>query len=116
MFIARALAQAAELMLMDEPLMGLDVNSIEATFRILDELRQRGVTVLLATHDLNQAADRFDRVLLLNRLLVAFGTADEVFTAQRLVEAYGGHLKFVDTGNGMLALGDTCCEDDVSYE
>lgn len=112
MFIARALAQEAELMLMDEPLTGLDVTSQEDAFQILDELRRRQVTVLIATHDLNQAADQFDRVLLLNRHLVGLGTADEVFTPERLLEAYGGHLRFVETNEGLIALGDTCCEDD----
>ncbi len=113
MFIARALAQEAELMLMDEPLTGLDVTSQEDTFQILDQLRRRQVTVLIATHDLNQAADQFDRVLLLNRQVVGLGTADEVFTPERLLEAYGDHLRFVETGEGLLALGDTCCDEDL---
>ena len=56
MFIARALAQEAELMLMDEPFTGLDVNSQEDILHILDELQRRGVTVMASTHDLNLAA------------------------------------------------------------
>lgn len=111
MFIARALAQEAELMLMDEPLTGLDLNSQEDIFDILDELRQRNVTVLVATHDLDQAAERFDRVMLLNRRLLGFGLPEEVFTAQRLLEAYGGHLRLLPVGNELLALGDTCCDE-----
>ncbi len=111
MFIARALAQEAELMLMDEPLNGLDINSQEQIFDILGELRHRGVTVMIATHDLDQAAERFDRVLLLNHRLLGFGSAQEVFTTERLLEAYGGHLRMVQTGNEFLALGDTCCEE-----
>jgi ABC-type Mn2+/Zn2+ transport system ATPase subunit len=110
MFIARALAQEAELMLMDEPLTGLDVTSQEDTFRILDTLRQRRVTVLVATHDLKQAADRFDRIMLLNRRIVGLGTADQVFTPQRLAAAYGDHLRLVQTGDGLMVLEDTCCE------
>jgi manganese/iron transport system ATP-binding protein len=111
MFIARALAQEAELMLMDEPLNGLDINSQEQIFDILGELRRRGVTVMIATHDLDQAAERFDRVLLLNHRMLGFGRAQEVFTTERLLEAYGGHLRLVQTGKELLALGDTCCED-----
>jgi manganese/iron transport system ATP-binding protein len=117
MFIARALAQEAELMLMDEPLTGLDLTSQEDTFRVLEALRERRVTVLVATHDLNQAADRFDRVMLLNRRLLGLGQAGEVFTPERLMAAYGGHLRLIDTGEGTMVLGDTCCEgEDERYE
>lgn len=113
MFIARAFAQEAELMLMDEPLTGLDVNSQEDIFLILDELRARNVTVLVALHDLQMAAERFDRVMLLNHRLLGLGTPDEVFTPEILVNAYGGHLHMVSTEAGTLALEDTCCDDGV---
>jgi manganese/iron transport system ATP-binding protein len=111
MFIARALAQEAEIMLMDEPLSGLDVKSQEMIFEILDELRNRNVTVMVATHDLDQAAERFDQVMLLNRRLMGFGAPQEVFSAERLLEAYGGHLKLVQTGPELAVLTDTCCDD-----
>ncbi len=111
MFIARALAQEAELMLMDEPLTGLDLQSEEAIFKVLDSLRQRKVTVLVATHDLEQASQRFDRVMLLNRRLLGFGLAREVFTSEHLVAAYGGHLHLLPAADGLLVLGDTCCQD-----
>jgi manganese/iron transport system ATP-binding protein len=108
-FIARALAQEAELMLLDEPLTGLDVRSQEDIFEILEKLRQRRVTVLVATHDLNLAAERFDRLMLLNRRLIGFGQAAEVFTPALLGQAYGGHMRLVQTANGLVVLGDTCC-------
>ena len=111
MFIARALAQEAELMLMDEPLTGLDVTSQEIIFGLLDELRKRGVTVMISTHDLDQAAERFDRVMLLNHRLLGFGPPEAVFNTQSLLEAYGGHLRLVQNGDQLLALGDTCCDD-----
>jgi manganese/iron transport system ATP-binding protein len=111
MFIARALAQEAELMLMDEPLNGLDINSQEQIFDILGELRRRGVTVMIATHDLDQAAERFDRVLLLNHRLLGVGTPQEVFTTEHLLAAYGGHLKLVEGDGQLVALGDTCCDE-----
>src|SRR5512136_2826293 len=89
-FIARALAQEAELMLMDEPLTGLDITSQEEIFAILDKLRQRQVTIMVATHDLNLAAERFDRLMLLNGRLLGFGQATEVFTPDLLGAAYSG--------------------------
>lgn len=114
MFLARALAQEAEFMLMDEPLTGLDVNSQEDIFRILDTLRQRNVTVLVALHDLKLAAERFDRVMLLNHRVLGFGSPADVFTRQQLMEAYGGHLHLISTIDGLLAAADTCCDHGVS--
>ena len=111
MFIARALAQEAELMLMDEPLTGLDVNSQEDIFAILERLRQRTVTVMVATHDLEQAAEKFDRVMLLNRHILSMGAPEHVFTAEHLQEAYGKHLHVLPGSAGLLALTDTCCEE-----
>lgn len=112
MFIARALAQEAELMLMDEPITGLDVTSQEGIFRILRRLQEQGVTILVSMHDLNLAAERFDRILLLNKRLMGFGTPEEVFTTERLVEAYGGHLRLIEGDGSMIAVSDTCCEGD----
>ena len=109
MFIARALAQEAELMLMDEPLTGLDVPAQEDIFHIMDELRQRQVTVMVATHDLNLAAERFDRVMLLNNQLLGIGQPGDVFTPERLQVAYGAHLRMVQTTDGVMVLSDTCC-------
>ncbi len=114
MFIARALAQEAELLMMDEPLSGLDLNSQEAIFDILDDLRTRQVTVLVATHDLDQAAARFDRVMLLNRTLLGFGTPEQVFTSERLRRAYGGHLHIFREGDEALAFTDTCCDEGMA--
>jgi manganese/iron transport system ATP-binding protein len=113
MFIARALAQEAELMLMDEPLSGLDVPSQEDIFRVLDTLREYEVTALVATHDLSTAAERFDQVMLLNRQLLGMGQPDEVFTPERLQEAYGGHLRLVHTEEGLMVLSDTCCGEEL---
>ncbi|HSQ17576.1 MAG TPA: metal ABC transporter ATP-binding protein [Anaerolineales bacterium] len=110
-FIARALAQEAELILMDEPFTGLDQTTQDDLFQILDALRQRNVTVMVALHDLKMAAERFDRVLLLNRKLVGLGSAAEVLSPERLQEAYGGHLRLVPTSEGVLVLEDTCCDE-----
>lgn len=107
-FIARALAQQAELLLLDEPLTGLDAPSQEAIFTILDSLRPDGVTVLVATHDLNLAAEHFDRIMLLNHRIVGFGPPATVLTSENLVAAYGGHMHVMEGGE--LVLTDTCCD------
>jgi manganese/iron transport system ATP-binding protein len=112
MFIARALAQQAELMLMDEPLTGLDLPAQEDIFRVMSELRRHHVTVMVATHDLNMAAERFDRVMLLNSRLLGLGQPKDVFTPDRLQTAYGGHLRLVQTDDGVMVLSDTCCGGD----
>jgi manganese/iron transport system ATP-binding protein len=109
MFIARSLAMKAELMLMDEPLAALDPGSQEEVLGILDRLSERRVTVLVALHDLNLAAGRFSRVLLLNHKLVGFGTPDEVFTSERLWAAYGAAARVMPTAQGAVYVGDTCC-------
>jgi manganese/iron transport system ATP-binding protein len=111
MFIARALAQEAELVLMDEPLSGLDLPTHEDIFRILDELKARGVTVMVATHDLDMAVERFDRSMLLNRVLLGFGKPEQVFTTENLVRAYGRHVRVVDSEEGQIMVVDTCCDD-----
>lgn len=92
MFIARALAQEAELLLMDEPLSGLDVPSQQDILGVLDALHTQGVTAFVALHDLDLAAKHFDKILLLNRRLIAFGAPSEVLVAGRIKDAYGGAL------------------------
>lgn len=116
MFIARALAQEAELMLMDEPLSGLDLPAQEGILELLDELRQSGVTVMVATHDLDQAARYFDRLMLLNRRLVSFGSPEQVLNPENLRRAYAGRLRLVDLENGLLALDDSCCDEGMDHE
>lgn len=91
-FIARALAQEAELLLLDEPLAGLDIPSQEQVYEVLERVTASGITLIVATHDLNMAADYFDKVLLLNGRLVAFGKAADVLTAENLVTAYSGKI------------------------
>ena len=109
MFIARALAQEAELMLMDEPLTGLDTPSQEDILDLLNRLKQEKVTVMVATHDLDQAATHFDRIMLINHQLVAFGLPSDVLHTDNLLKAYGGKLKPVD-GQNILSMDDCCDE------
>ena len=111
MFIARALAQEAELMLMDEPLAGLDLPAQEGILKLLDRLQKQNVTVMVATHDLDQAGEYFDRVMLLNRRLLAFGPSNEVLKSDILLQAYGGRLRVVGADGRLVAMDDTCCDD-----
>jgi len=111
-FLAQALAQEAELILLDEPFTGLDFPSVESLFQILDELQASGVTEIISTHDLNLASERFAQVLLVNRRLIAAGTPSQVLTQVNLVAAYGGHIHRLPEGDGVLIVTDTCCEGD----
>jgi manganese/iron transport system ATP-binding protein len=106
MFIARALAQEAELMLMDEPLTGLDTPAQEGLLNLLDTLREQKVTIMVATHDLDQAARHFDRIMLLNHRLIAFDVPQNVLQTDYLLQAYGGRLK-IASGETMMV--DDCC-------
>lgn len=106
MFIARALAQEAELMLMDEPLSGLDIPAQEGLLNLLDTLQSQNVTVMVATHDLDQAARHFDRIMLLNRRIIAFDVPQNVMHTDHLLEAYGGRLKLAPGGTMLV---DDCC-------
>ncbi|MBI4926895.1 MAG: metal ABC transporter ATP-binding protein, partial [Anaerolineae bacterium] len=105
-FLARALAQEPHILLMDEPFTGVDVTTQEATLHLLDDLRAQEVTVLVSTHDLNLAAQRFDAVALLNHRLVAYGPAAQVFRAEHIRAAFGGQALTID---GVLVV-DQCCE------
>jgi manganese/iron transport system ATP-binding protein len=109
-FLARALAQEAELVLMDEPLNGLDVPSQEAILSLLERLHQQKITVMVATHDLGQAAINFDRVMLLNRHLIRFGAPKEVLTSENLLLAYQGHAHLIQAADGTTTLADSCCD------
>ncbi|HEY61112.1 MAG TPA: metal ABC transporter ATP-binding protein [Anaerolineae bacterium] len=115
MFIARALAQEAELMLMDEPLTGLDTRSQEEIFRIMDQLRNQEVTILISMHDLRLASENFDLVMLLNHKIISMGTPDKVFQPKYLEAAYGSHLALFPTDQGEIAFEDTCCDKGEPY-
>jgi len=105
-FLARALAQDPHILLMDEPFTGVDSTTQETTFNLLNHLRERQVTAIISTHDLNLAASRFDAVLLLNKHLVAYGKPQEVLTRENLARAFGNSLLVMENG---LMLVDECC-------
>jgi ABC-type Mn2+/Zn2+ transport system ATPase subunit len=107
-FIARALAQEPGIILMDEPFSGVDQPSQEAILTILDALRSRSVTVLVSTHDLNMAVERFDRLALLNGKLIAYGKPEQAVTPATLAAAYGGQALWRGDDYAMV-LGDIDC-------
>jgi manganese/zinc/iron transport system ATP- binding protein len=89
-FLARALAQEAELYFMDEPFVGVDATTEGAIVDLLRELRARGKTVVCVHHDLESAPDYFDWLVLLNVRVIAAGPFDETFTPENLAKTYGG--------------------------
>ncbi|NAZ35445.1 metal ABC transporter ATP-binding protein [Rubellimicrobium sp. CFH 75288] len=91
-FLARALAQGADLFLLDEPLAGVDAASEESILRVLRELRDEGRTVVAVHHDLGTVLRRFDRAVLLNRRVLAEGPVALALTARTLQATYGGRL------------------------
>ncbi len=114
-FIARALAQEATILLMDEPFTGVDAPSQETILEILGRLHDQGVTVLVSTHDLNLAVARFDRLALLNRQLVAYGPPREIITRQTLAAAYGGQAVWRGE-DYVMVLGDIdCCGEEEHH-
>ena len=91
-FLARALAQEADLYFMDEPFTGVDAATERAIVTLLEGLRAKGGTIVAVHHDLTTAPEYFDRLLLLNMRLIASGPTAEVFTPELLQKTYGGRL------------------------
>jgi ABC-type Mn2+/Zn2+ transport system ATPase subunit len=93
-FVARALVQRPKLMLLDEPIAGVDATTQHAIFTLLEDLQARGTTILATTHDLSCVAEWFDRVLCLNHRVVAYGPPAQVLTRQTLSATFGSHVLF----------------------
>ena len=91
-FIGRALAQKADIYLLDEPFAGVDAATEHSILKILEEIRNEGKTVLIIHHDLQTVLDHFEYLVLLNTRLIARGSLQEVFTKENLSNAYGGQL------------------------
>lgn len=97
-FLARALAQGADLYLLDEPFAGVDAATEAAIISVLKELRDAGKTVVAVHHDLSTVEEYFDRVFLINRRRMGEGPVAEAFTQDALHATYGGRL-----GDGLVA-------------
>ncbi len=111
-FIARALAQEAQMLVLDEPFSGVDVQAQRELIDVLERLNREGLTILLSTHDLDLAYHRFDKVLALRRSVIGFGPPSEVYTPDRLAQMYGGRLAVWDKGERVsVFVDDHGCHD-----
>ncbi|WOD40976.1 ABC transporter ATP-binding protein [Nodosilinea sp. E11] len=88
-FLARALAQEADLLLLDEPFTGIDKKTEALMLAIFAELQQEGKTLVVCSHEWGEALHRYDRLLLLNRRLLADDTPQAVMTLDNIQRAYG---------------------------
>ena len=96
-FLARALAQHADLYFMDEPMAGVDAATERIVFELLDSLSKEGRTIVVVHHDLRTVSEYFDEVVLLNVRIVASGPVATTFTPDNLQATYGGRLTILDT-------------------
>jgi manganese/zinc/iron transport system ATP- binding protein len=101
-FLARALAQQADIYFMDEPLAGVDALTERVIFDLLTELRKQGKTIIVVHHDLRTVPLYFDFVALLNVRLVASGPVETTFTPENLRKTYGGRLALLDAAADAL--------------
>lgn len=105
-FLARALAQRADIYFMDEPMAGVDAATERVVFRLLERLRSDGKTVIAVHHDLRTVPEYFDQVLLLNMRLVAAGPTETTLTPENLRRAYGARLALLDAAGEAVQAGD----------
>lgn len=91
-FLARALCQEADIFLLDEPFVGVDMTTEEKIITILKELSAQGKTLLVVHHDLSTVEAYFDKVILLNQRIIAYGPTETNFTQEKVAAAYGPQL------------------------
>lgn len=92
-FLARALAQQSEIILMDEPFTGIDVNTEEEIMELLRKMKAEGKVMLISTHNLGSVPEFCDRTILLNKTVLAEGETTKVFTQENLTNAFEGVLR-----------------------
>ena len=97
-FIARALVNSPELLLLDEPTTGVDVETTSGLYTLLSGLKKEGVTILIASHDIGVVAAYTDKVACLNKSLIAHGRPDEIGESDALKEMYGCHVAYLHHG------------------
>ncbi|MCZ0704437.1 ABC-type Mn2+/Zn2+ transport system ATPase subunit [Natronobacillus azotifigens] len=101
-FLARALAQEADIFFLDEPFAGIDVTSERIIIDMLKSLRDQGKTLFVVHHDLSKVESYFDHLILLNKRLVAYGKPDEVASVDNIEEAYRGSAIILSGENGKV--------------
>ena len=98
-FLARAIAQRADVLLLDEPFNGVDVRTEQLMAQLFLQFREEGRTILISTHDLSHVRDFCDLVVLINKTVLAYGETSEVFTPENLAMTFGGLPPDLLTGN-----------------
>ncbi|MDF1668040.1 MAG: manganese/iron ABC transporter ATP-binding protein [Roseovarius sp.] len=109
-FLARALAQEGQVILLDEPFTGVDVTTEEQIVALLRELRKEGRVMLVSTHNLGSVPEFCDRTVLVKGTVLGYGPTETTFTPENLVETFGGVLRHITIG------GDTLHDDDDARE
>ena len=92
-FMARALTQNADILLLDEPFAGVDAATERAILDVLQATKQQGKTVIVVHHDLSTAAEYFDQIILLKQRLFGFGSPQQVLRPKLLADVYEGNMK-----------------------
>jgi ABC-type Mn2+/Zn2+ transport system ATPase subunit/ABC-type Zn uptake system ZnuABC Zn-binding protein ZnuA len=95
-FLARALAQEAEIYFLDEPFVGVDITTEEKIIQIIKKLAAQGKLVVIIHHDLNKVREYFDRLVMINRRIIAAGPTDEVLTPENIRNTYSGVLPLLE--------------------
>lgn len=96
-FLARAIAQEADLLLFDEPFNNIDRNTEAVIFEVFNELKAENKTLLVISHDLGETINNYDQLLLLNQHLIAVGSKAEVLNTENLQQAYGKKINILST-------------------
>jgi len=105
-FVARALAQETRVLLMDEPFTGVDTTAEQEIMDTLNILTDSGITILLATHNMEKASTEFDKILLLKQRVLAYGVPEDVMQPDILTQAFGGGIRVFRDGHEMLMITD----------
>lgn len=103
-FLARALAQGAEMLILDEPFTGIDARTEQTLFELIEGLAKQGKTLLVVNHNLSRL-ERFDTLVLLNRTVIASGRTKEILNQENLQLTYGGRMVWVDYAERILREG-----------
>jgi manganese/iron transport system ATP-binding protein len=101
-FLARALAQEAKIILLDEPFTGVDIQTEAAITHLMRDLSASGHLMLVSTHNLGSVPDFCDEVLLINKTIMAAGPVETTFTEENLLKTFGGMLRHVQLGGHSL--------------
>lgn len=101
-FLARSLAQESDILLLDEPFVGVDAATERAIFQLMRNLKNENKTILVVHHDLAKVNQYFDYLVMINQRLVAFGKTDQVFNSENLDKTYGGRLTILQKSDQLI--------------